>query len=180
MSKRLFIAINLQDFVREELAKWQVCLKELPFRWVKPESIHVTLCFIGEVEKGKIEEIKQSLKNISKNHKSFEIKLDEISFGPNQYMPRMIWVNGSVSKELKNLQQNISESLKGFCNRVEDREYKLHITIGRVIDIRKIKNISPIRENIDIKFRAESFELMESELLPSGSEYKVVESFKLP
>ena len=37
MSKRLFIAINLPDFVREELAKWQVCLKELPFRWVKPE-----------------------------------------------------------------------------------------------------------------------------------------------
>jgi len=165
--KRIFIAINLPNFIKEEILKIQNENRGLPMRWVGAQNLHITLCFIGEIEEEKIEKIKGILLEIASKYKPFYVYLDKVSIGPDKDYPRMLWITGIPNEEMKNLQKDILNSMRAFCSKNEDRDYKLHITIGRIINnkFKKFHKINFVDQEINLKFKVESFELMESKLL---------------
>ncbi len=171
---RIFIAINLPEEIKKKLVEWQEVHKNMDVRWTKKDSLHITLYFIGWVEDGKVEEVKRVLREISKNYNSFDLYLNEIAIGPDEKNPRMIWANGPITEELKKLSKEITETIEKIIDRKEMLPFKNHITLAR-----KHGRIKPFTEEIDLKFRVESFELMESKLLQDGAEYGVIEIFKL-
>jgi 2'-5' RNA ligase len=59
--------------------------------------------------------------------------------------------------------------------------FKLHITLARIKQVKpgRLNKIPPVREDVDLKFDAESVELMESKLLKDGAEYEILHSVRL-
>ena len=171
---RLFIAINLSNDVKEELARFK---NDLPAKWVLPDNLHITLSFIGDVIEGKVFEIKNIVSTIVNRFSCFEVRLKKVCY--DSEVPRMIWVVGEDSPEFEKLKKDIEKEL-GL--KVENKTI-IHITLARIKQW-QWKMIEPeerpeINENIDISFKVCSIELMESKLKRTGSEYNIIESYKL-
>ena len=91
---RLFIAVELPGYVREEIARVQNRLKitKDKIKWVDPSSIHITLKFLGEVREEKIEEIFQVIEKITAKIGPFTLKIEGTGAFPNFASPRVIWM----------------------------------------------------------------------------------------
>ncbi len=162
MKRRIFIAINLTENIKNELVKYQKQWQELPIRWTKKENLHITLNFIGNVDDGELLEIIEDTKKRLAETSSFSVNLSKICYGPPDKMPpRMIWVTGE---------------------KVEDLNLKPHITLGRIRqwEWRRIdpEEIPEINENISLILNVDSIEIMQSRLNQGGSKYTIVESIK--
>ena len=133
---RIFIAINLPEEIKNNLADYQQKYPELPSRWIKPENLHITLIFIGYTDERGLEEIKQVLRQISAKHNSFSISLTKISYGPTGIMPpRMIWAIGERSEEFLALKKDLETAilkLERISFIPEKRESTPHITLARI------------------------------------------------
>jgi len=91
---RLFIAIELPETIKSELAGIQSKLKasRADVKWVEPQNIHLTLKFLGYVQQDKIAAIKNAVDKIAGQTKAFNISLSEIGAFPDLNSPRVIWV----------------------------------------------------------------------------------------
>lgn len=176
MKQRLFIAINLKKEVREELLSFQEKYQDLPARWTKPDNLHITAAFIGDVEEKSIPEIHKIIKGIKV--KPFEIILKEISYGPPGIIPpRMIWAVGE-SQHFINLSNELGEKLK-----LSNKEAIPHITLARIKEW-EWRKIEPeerpeVKDFINLKIAVESIRLEKSVLKRTGPEYTVLETYKL-
>ncbi len=195
MKRRVFIAINLPEEIKEELSS---CREEInkffssfgdnfqPIRWTKKENLHITLAFLGYLDDNKIKKVEDILAEISQEASSFLVELSEICYGPkNEKIPRMVWAIGNKSKYFSELKEKLDKELQEKISfHLEKRDFLPHITLGR---IRKWqwKAIKPeerpeVEKNISLKFRVKSIELMESHLKRGGPEYTVIKSFQFP
>ena len=159
MVHRIFIAINLPESVKNELLAYQNRWPEVPARWTKPENLHITLEFIGNVSDQELEDIKKKTREKVSKQKPFVIKLSRIVYGPlrlrSGQAPRMIWATGDGH----------------------------HITLARLREW-EFQKIEPedrpeINEEISFEIPVNSVEIMESKLKPKGAEYTIIESIKL-
>jgi len=168
MMHRIFIAINLPEDVKRQLAEYQKKIDELfqlpsPIRWTKEDNLHITLEFLGNLSDDEVMKVCQDTEEFAKNHKSFTVALDKISYGPPKKMPpRMIWVTGEKIPEL-----NLTP----------------HITLGR-IKMWEFRRIEPeerpdISREIGLGFEINSLEVMESQLQKFGPDYTILESCPL-
>ena len=182
---RIFIAINLPSDIRKRLEKHQSNWPELPVRWTKRDNLHITLVFLGYLKEEELLEIFEITKNVALKHKSFEINLNEICYGPPKKMPpRMVWVRGEKSKELSDLRYELEEALIGGVGfSPEKRLFAPHITLGRIRQW-EFKNIEvedrpEVKKEINLTFPVNSIEIMESYLKRGGAEYAVLDSYPL-
>ena len=184
---RVFIAINFPEDIKKKLATYQEKWPELPARWTKKESLHITLVFLGYISDEEIVETCKIVKEVAQKHQPFSISLNKVCYGPPQNQnkpPRMVWAEGDKSADLARLKNDLEKSLVGKVNfSLENREFSPHITLSR-IKTWEWKKIEPeerpdIEENIDLSFSVESIEIMESELKRGGAEYIVLESIQL-
>ena len=202
---RIFIAINLPQDIKEILAGYEKKWPELPAKWVNADNLHITLIFLGDLTDIELGEVCVIVKNVSEKHKSFNINLNKVAYGPdNKIPPRMIWASGDKVKELSLLKEDLEESLLQKVRFVpENRGFTPHITLARISDF-QWRAIEPeerpdVNEIIDLNFFVESIEVMsssarsrfegsssarsqfegESVFKKSGPEYTIIESFSL-
>ncbi len=182
MKKRVFIAINPSLDIKEKLAEKQ---KEIdrsfnefcPVKWTKKDNLHITLLFMGNVEMEDVFNAFEKTEEIAEKVNAFEIEINEIEYFPNNN-PRMIWVKGRESKELKKIQNYLDKELFNRRN----KEFSPHMTLGRIRQwqFKRIeKEEIPSLGEINLKFRVNSIEVMESELKRSGPNYTILKSFPL-
>jgi len=163
MQRRIFIALNLPESIKNKLVKYQLKWLELPCRWTKKENLHITLEFLGYLTDEELMELCQRTRKIASEKKAFSICLNKICYGPpKKNPPRMVWVTGEKIKEF-----NLSP----------------HITLGR-IKTWQFRQIEPeerseINEDIDLNFEVNSIEIMESQLKKTGPDYTILESCPL-
>ncbi len=179
MKHRIFIAINLPDDIKRELANYKGKWPELPARWTKVDNLHITLAFLGYTSDEDLPDILEKVKEISSRHTSFEITLNKISYGPPKKIPpRMVWAIGEKSDAFNKLKTDLSQSLF-----FESKPGAPHITLARIRawDFRKIEPEERPQVNEDIfrTFSAFSIELRESKLKRGGAEYTVLKSAPL-
>ncbi|MDP2653956.1 MAG: RNA 2',3'-cyclic phosphodiesterase [Candidatus Omnitrophota bacterium] len=132
---RSFIAMELAPQVREQLRDIQARLKplDLDVSWVKPENIHITLKFLGEVPDKKIHDVQDSLPGIFKNLPPFPIALGGLGAFPQPERARVIWVGLSEGEDrVKAAAETLEHrlGLMGFTK--EARGFTAHLTLGRV------------------------------------------------
>jgi len=181
MKKRVFVAVNIPNEVKEELIKISEKWSGLPVRWTKKDSLHVTLCFIGEADEEKVYKIKECLETVVPNHTKLPICINNIMLGPSEFNPRMIWANGEVMDDFKKLVKDLHKHLPE-CKCIPEKinNFKLHITLARIKErFGRLNKIPSIKEEVDLRFDAESVELMESRLLKDGVEYGIIHSVNL-
>jgi len=186
MRHRIFIAINFPEDIKRELGNFQSKWPELPVRWVKPKSLHITLAFLGYLSDEELLEVCKITKEVASRHEPFQINLIKICYGPPKKPPRMVWVEGEKSKELAKLKDDLEKFLISSENikfTPEERSFSPHITLGRIRQW-EFRQIEPeerpeIEEEISLEFEANSIEVMESFLEREGSEYEILVSEKL-
>ena len=175
---RSFIAIELPAAVLSLLDSVQQELKglRLKARWVRPQNIHLTLKFLGNIDSGEIEKIGRAMVDATVDSAPFTLTIGGIGFFPDIKRPRVIWVGLDGAKPaLFNLQRNLADRLAiaGFPK--EERSFKAHLTLGR---IRQAVNPNIVDQAIqgysdlgDLKFTVNRIILFKSDLKPSGAEY---------
>jgi len=182
---RTFIAINLPEKVKKKLTDFQNKWSQLPVRWVKERSLHLTLAFLGYLSDEEIVKVCQDIKEMGLRHSSFSINFTKIDYGAEQGgIPRLIWAKGEESQGLSLLKKDVdgllSESI-GFSP--ENRDFLPHVTLGRVKKW-EWKRIEPeerpqVSEDVSLDFEVCSIEVMESRLKRNGAEYIILESISL-
>lgn len=182
--KRVFIAINLPESVKKRLGEFQEKYDYLPVRWTKEPSLHLTLIFIGYVSDEQMLEVCRAARQVASGFTPFFINFKRIILGPPGKPPRMIWLEGEVSKELSELKNQLEEGLlncnSGF-NHQEKRLLRPHITLARIKmeQWRQMESKPVIEENFEAQVPVASIEVMESDLKYDGAEYAVLESCEL-
>lgn len=177
---RIFIAIKLPESVKKELLRYREKWPDLPAKWVKENNIHITLNFLGYVVDEELMDVFDAVENVSLKHSAFYVKLNKICYGPeNKIPPKMIWTTGEAVSALANLKNDLDTALDNY----ENRGFKLHITLARIRawDWRRIDpdDVLQVAEDIDLGFKVNSIEVMESVLKKGGPEYTILQSFML-
>ncbi len=181
---RTFIAIEVPKEIKNAVEIYVNPLKKekAKISWVKPENIHITLKFLGEVAEDKIPEIYESLKKCLVGQKPFDIEVTGTGGFPNLSRPRVFWVglkNGAV--ELKNLAKSIDNELNKHGFPRDKRDFNPHLTIGRVKYIDNIKKFVKKMNILDYKggfFTAKEVLIMKSDLKPTGAVYTKLQTIK--
>lgn len=132
---RLFIAIDLPDMVKEQLAP--LCCGLPGARWIPPEQMHLTLHFIGEVEGGVFLDIQEGLASVYAER--LYLQLDGVGFFPPRGKPRVVWAGLKKSELLLQLYNRIEAKLVALGLKLEKRKFSPHITLAR------LKNTPPVK-----------------------------------
>lgn len=182
---RLFLAINLPSKLKSELLDYQDRYSQLPVGWIPKANLHITLVFLGETASGKIEKINEAAQSVQKDFSGFKCNLKKIVLAPPGSAARMFWVRVEQKTSLLKLQKELEESLvrisqTGYKQK-SNRNYLPHITLGRINQDKweQLEDRARVTKLLNLSFRADSFELMESKLKPSGAEYQLRNSFSL-
>ena len=180
---RTFIAIELDETISAALTDLQEQLKaEVPrgaVRWVRPEGIHLTLKFLGDVPADRIEDIKRVLIQACAGSPAFSFSVGELGCFPNPRRPRVIWVGvQEESGSLKRLQKAVEDGMAKLGFAPEGRRFHAHLTLGRTQrrassgDVRRLGQLvseTDIGELGQMEVRAVS--LIKSDLRPTGAVY---------
>jgi len=175
---RTFIAIELPDQTRSDIAGVQKDLASagLKLRWVKPQNIHLTLTFLGDVDRHLITAICDSMNTVTRQHPSFELQPRGLGCFPGLKNPRVFWVGLSGALVvLKALQTDVENALTPLGFNPEKRPFRGHVTIGRIknrLNSRKLADVlrSHSEFSSDI-FTVQQVTLFGSELQPTGPVY---------
>lgn len=176
MKKRIFIAINLPPAIKRQLVSFQKKMVHLPFRWTKEDNLHLTLIFIGYIDDDQVFEVCQLVQKVGPKCRPLELVFERICYGPPGKSPRMVWVEGQTSQPLAELKDKLEDVLfespdTGYDQK-EVRALRPHVTLGRLKEGGGAKlDLPPLDEKINLRFYAESFEIMESHLQRGRPEY---------
>src|SRR6266853_850871 len=179
---RLFVALEVPSTVRENLARLLKSLHAVSpqTRWVRPENLHVTLKFIGEVPETRLAAMRAALAHVSSDQ---PVTLDfrGLGFFPNEKHPRVLWAGIEASSNLKTLAADVDGATEKLGIPRERHPFSPHLTLARFGPPRLPEKLrAAIQENAAREFGSlltAEFQLIESKLKPSGAEYTTVETF---
>lgn len=187
---RAFIAIPLPEAVLSELAQWQESLRSALdsspkgasiVKWVRPEGIHLTLKFLGEINAAKVEQAVTALTPL-RNFPDLTLEVKGLGCFPNCERPRVLWAGVIAPGALRRFAATIEAALSGLGFPSEKRSFSPHLTLARFGDGRPQHWIqSAVRESsgwIAGRFEVSEFCLFESRLMPGApARYHRVASF---
>lgn len=193
---RLFIALDIDDNIRERLARFVDGVRNFApdARWVKPESLHVTLKFIGEQPDAAVEKIRQALATILAANT--EIQFRGYGFFPTSKSARVFWIGMEAGPQLASLAATIDNKMATLGIPEEDRFFSPHLTLARSAggsgSPRRRKGDGSTRtfQRLQEKLSAlptpefgtmtpHEFFLYQSQLSPKGSKYTKLTAFPL-
>ena len=128
MNKRLFVAIDPPEAIRVQVAG--ICCGLPDARWTEPEQLHLTLCFIGEVDGSSFLDISEALETITVAR--FSLQLRGVGFFPPRGLPRVVWAGIEKSEPLMTLQRKITTRLFQLGVTLENRKFTPHLTLARL------------------------------------------------
>lgn len=193
---RLFIALDIDDSIREHISRFVEGVRNFApdARWVKPESLHVTLKFIGEQPDAAVEKMKQALADVSAS--TIAIQFCGYGFFPTPKSARVFWIGMEAGPPLAALAAAIDNKMASLGIAKEDRAFSPHLTLARSPggsgSPRWRKGDKPNRafQHLQEKLAAfptpgfgtmtpHEFFLYQSQLSPKGSKYTKLASFGL-
>jgi RNA 2',3'-cyclic 3'-phosphodiesterase len=193
---RIFVALDIEDPIRERIARFVEGVQGFApdARWVRPESMHVTLKFIGEKSDLAVGEIKQALAMVKSG--SVEIRFRGYGFFPTAKAPRVFWIGIEAGPQLASLASKVDEKMASLGIPKEEHVFSPHLTLAR----RGGGSASPRMRKEDVSNRsfqrlqeklsampapefgtmtAREFFLYQSQLSRGGSRYTKLSAFAL-
>ena len=175
---RLFVAIDLPDAIRDQLALMSCGLPGA--RWVRSEQLHLTLRFIGEVDGALFHAIREALEQV-RGH-SFAMQLAGVGYFPPRKKPRVVWVGIRENADLVRLRNRIESSLVRAGLAPEQRKFSPHITLAR-LNRTPASRVGRYLEDHGLfcspGFRVERFSLYSSVLGRNGATHSVEQEYLL-
>lgn len=190
---RAFIAVDLPVEVKRALGQLtEVLSRQIPqgsVRWVKPEQMHLTLVFLGDTAQSKLPAIQTALDHVTARHPALTLQLGRVGCFPNCNRPRVIWVGLEEGEwetrklesrrleigdlALARLKADLDEALRPLGWEPERRPFRAHLTLGRVKDSNKVRDVSWAADMPALAFAVTAVHLIQSDLRPIGPLYTV-------
>lgn len=182
---RTFIAIDLEPELKETVRGLVESLKRTraDVRWTGPSGLHLTLKFLGEIEADAVAKVTSALERVAGRHRSFPLVLEGTGRFPQGRTPRVLWVGVRSHPALVSLQEGLERELEaeGFLR--EDREFHPHLTLGRVkgpsFVPEALAELEKSGRSVFGEMEVRRITLFESQLRPSGAQYRVVSEHTL-
>jgi RNA 2',3'-cyclic 3'-phosphodiesterase len=193
---RIFIALDIDDSIRQRILRFLEDVRGFApeARWVRAESLHVTLKFIGEKRPEEIEQIKHALSGIHAD--PFDVTFRGYGFFPTATSARVFWVGIEAPTALAKLATAVDEATAALGLPREEHPFNPHLTLARggrgSGDPRRRKEDAPnqnfrtLQEKLSRlptpefgTMAAREFFLYESQLMPGGSRYSKIARFAL-
>lgn len=172
---RLFVAISLPAAIREQLGDIMEGVGGA--RWQDEEQLHITLRFIGEVERPLAEDVVAALLAI--RYPRFELALSGLGTFERRGRPATLWAGLAPREPLRELHLKVDAACRRAGLEPEHRAYAPHVTLARLApDVGPLDTILG-RTLTSETFAVTSFGLYESELGPSGAIHSLVQSYSL-
>ncbi len=187
---RSFIAIELPDELKAGLIRLQEKLKpatQSPVKWVDPNSIHLTLKFLGNIPVDTIGDITRAMEAATRGISPFHLEVKDLGVFPNLKRVQVVWVgvSGEIDK-LGQLQQRIAASLTPLGFTPESRPFTPHLTLARLHDRaspderqRVGQLITNTRFGTTYSITVDAINLMKSQLTREGAIYSQINSVGL-
>jgi len=183
---RTFIAIELPPDVRAYLSDCQARLKPAggDVKWVRPELIHLTLVFLGDVPAESLGDLEAAVREAVAGRGPIALRASGAGRFPERGLPRVVWVGiEDGSGALAALQKSLADATAVFAEKVEDRSYEPHLTVGRV---KSGKDAMALSQAIGAlaaaqgpAFEAREVTIFRSDLSPQGPAYTALGRVRL-
>jgi RNA 2',3'-cyclic 3'-phosphodiesterase len=176
---RAFVAVFPPPEVRK---KALVAARRLPsanrVRWARPENVHLTLKFLGDVREEALDGLSAALGEVCARHAPFDAALVGLGAFPSARRARVLWAGVDAgSDQLRSLAADVDAALAPLGFEREKRPYVPHLTLGRIRGQPASFDLPSSIE--DLGFRVLHVELMESVLTAEGAIYRTVDTFAL-
>jgi 2'-5' RNA ligase len=177
---RCFVAVELPAAMREDIGRVQREISIPGLRLVRPELVHVTLKFLGEVPESRVEKVAQALRGIKAQ--PFAASVKGMGAFPGRSI-RVVWLG--LEGDFQGLYQGVEEALSPLGFKREERGFSPHVTIGRVgrpsgdINLQLAPKIEQFAD-LDLgQFTVDRFFLKKSTLTRGGPIYDNLEEYPL-
>ncbi len=176
---RTFVAVFPPPEVRREALSWARCLPSHDrVRWTRPENVHLTLKFLGDVRAEVQDGIRAVLGEVCAEHAPFDAVLAELGAFPSTRRAKILWMGVSAgSDRLRSLAADVDDALAPLGFEREKRPYVPHLTLGHVRG--RPSNLDLPSGVEGTGFRVGLVELTESTLAAEGATYRTVGDFAL-
>ncbi len=180
MKIRTFVAVDIDPEITDPVRRWQKRLQDefsSKFRWVDPGKFHITLSFLGDVQRSRVNAIIDSLQKAVEDIPPFDITPESAGAFPNPGYPKVLWVGiGAGNQKLCRLQERVAAVLQqkhGF--EPERRDYHPHITIARGQRSGRLPDLSALIGEVEGRQwgtqRVQQVEVFKSDLQAGGPVY---------
>jgi 2'-5' RNA ligase len=188
---RLFVAVPVPTKVKVSLQEAQVKLKTIlppgSTAWMKPDNMHLTLRFLGDVAAECVPEISRRLRESLSGFGALELICERLGCFPHPRYPRVVWawVHDEPDERLAGLHRHVDNAVAGFAEQPAEARFVGHITLARPKLIKRAgaeKLRRFLDEAVAMRFgtwQAEGVELIRSELSAQGSRYTTLVVFRL-
>jgi 2'-5' RNA ligase len=193
---RLFVALEIDDNLRSRIARFLDGVRGFApdAHWARPESLHVTLKFIGEKSGEEVEKIRRLLETIAAV--TFEMSFRGYGFFPGARAPRVFWIGIEAGSQLSSLAATVDENMASLDIPKEQHAFNPHLTLARggggSGSPRKqtgdgpSRNFQRLQEKLAVlpapefgTMTVREFFLYQSQLSPGGSRYTKLAGFGL-
>lgn len=171
MKHRIFVALPVSSEIKKNILLWQKSHSDLPFRWISPHNLHITLIPPWYTED--IPSVHKQLKKIVKQH-LIHLCFHTIAVGPNNHSPRLIWIEGKGNNQLNVLRHQAELILDQQPGK---RTFIPHITIGR-LKKGKEGSCKKFSEKISWCMDVKTYCLIESHLKRDGAQYRIIQTYR--
>jgi len=182
-SIRSFIAFDIDNetVLRKMTGAQNLLIKTgADLKLVKPENIHITVRFLGNITPPMVEKIFEEMKKVQ--FTAFDVKILGIGAFPHLRYPRVVWVGITEgADQVRSVFSQLEPRLRELGFAPDSKGFSPHLTVARVKSGRnKVELVKCISENANCEFgmvRAECLRLKRSDLTPKGPIYSILEEF---
>ena len=183
----MFCAFELPEALRSRIdqhsRKVREAVPEAAASWSRPENVHLTMKFFGNVDQAQVPVISAAAARVVQEFSALEIQVGKTGVFPRPSRPQVLWIgieDGSGS--LLRLQQHLEDELarEGFPK--ENRAFRPHLTIARIRKPQNAERLGQIHLGLPFSAVAVRFDeliLFRSELGPKGSKYTAISRHRL-
>ena len=178
---RAFIAIDLPEHVHIALSQAQKVFRGVcpDARWTRPEGIHLTLKFLGEISDAQNKQVVEALEQLGP-FEQFPVEVKGFGFFPQPHRPRVFWAGVLAPSTLPELAARVESRLEKIGFAREERTFSPHLTLARFSVPRPQPTLVAAAAQASAslgKFEASEFFLYESKLSPQGAQYRKLMGF---
>jgi 2'-5' RNA ligase len=184
---RVFCAVELPDELRsrvsERVRRLRADFSDVRASWEKPEKLHITLKFLGDIEQARVELLSGAAERAVASLEPFELIIDEPGTFPPHGQPRVLWLGiVDVFGRLAFMQSALEEECAAVGFPRESRAFKPHLTLARIRTPHGARELADAHRETPFepqRFKVSELVLMLSELGPGGSRYTPLSRHRL-
>lgn len=151
-------------------------------RWASPEQFHLTLKFLGSVRSGDVGALSETARAVCASMPPLRLRAQGIVFFPNDFSPRVLWVEiKNPGERLLGFQHRLETAVQPFVEKEEPKKFTPHVTLARFEKLRldeaeKFATLARTNKTFG-EWKAGEVLLMESKLQQTGALHAILEKF---